>query len=427
MRVLHSSDWHLGRQLDGRSRLDEQAAVLDEISAIARDGAADLVIVAGDVFDTVNPPAEAELLFYDTLARLSEGGRRAVLLIAGNHDNPERLTSAAPLARRSGIALVGRPGRSTLSAGDGQAAVRWAALAPGVLELTLGARRERAVIVTVPYPSEARLGEALADVLVETEVRDAYSERVAALFAEGARHFDRDSVHLATSHLFVRGGLESESERPIQVGGAYTVEPLALPASAHYVALGHLHRAQAVAGAANARYSGSPLAYSFSEAGQAKAVFLVEAGAGDPSVRVEEVALGSGRPLVRWQAHGGLQEAATWAEGGRDPEAWIDLEIHLREPLAGEDIQRLRRARPRIVQIRPIVDRPGELPAPAERSGMAIDELFRIFYERFAGAPVKDETLRLFLDLVATEEETGAPPGAEAEAAASLAEREEGT
>jgi exonuclease SbcD len=426
MRVLHSSDWHLGRQLEGRARLDEQAQVLDEIYTIARDGRADLVIVAGDVFDTVNPGADAELLFYDTLARLSDGGRRAVLLIAGNHDNPERLTSAAPLATRSGIAMAGRPGRPIVLASARDAQVTWSALAPGVLELTLTPTGERAVIVALPYPSEARLGEALREVLGEEELRSAYSDRVAALFEAGARHFDAGSVHLATSHLFVRGGFESDSERPIQVGGAYTVDPPALPAQAHYVALGHLHRAQAVTGAVNARYSGSPLAYSFSEAGQSKAVFLVETVPGTPKARVEEVALTSGRPLVRWQAWDGYGQALAWAEGGRDPGAWIDLELHVREPLGMEEIQRLRHARPHLVQIRPVIDVPGDLPAPALRSRMAADELFRAFYERLRGVPPRQETLRLFLDLVAAETDADVAVQAQAEAAAALADEEAG-
>jgi exonuclease SbcD len=210
------------------------------------------------------------------------------------------------------------------------------------------------------------------------------------------------------------------------VGGAYTVDPSALPATAHYVALGHLHRAQTVAGAVNARYSGSPLAYSFSEAGQTKAVFLVEVAPGMQDARVEEVPLGSGRPLVRWQAWEGFGQALAWAEEGRDPTAWIDLEVHLREPLGMEEIQRLRQTRPHIVQIRPVVDAPGDVPSPALRSRMAADELFRAFYERVRGAPPRDETLRLFLELVAAEEGLDVGLQAQAEAAAAGEDEETG-
>ena len=114
LRVLHTADWHLGRTLEGRGRLDEQAAVLEEICELAEAEAADLVLIAGDVYDSVNPPAAAEELFYGTLERLSAAGRRAVVAIAGNHDSPDRLCAARSLAGRHGIALVGLPGEPTV-------------------------------------------------------------------------------------------------------------------------------------------------------------------------------------------------------------------------------------------------------------------------------------------------------------------------
>ncbi len=109
MRILHTSDWHLGRTLEGRSRLEEQVMFIDELCGIVEAEAVDLVLIAGDVFDTVNPPAAAEELFYDALNRLADGGKRGIVVIAGNHDNPERLCAASPLAERNGIILYGLP------------------------------------------------------------------------------------------------------------------------------------------------------------------------------------------------------------------------------------------------------------------------------------------------------------------------------
>ena len=103
MRILHTSDWHLGKTLERQSRQSEQEMVMEEIVEIAEEESCDLVLVAGDVFDTATPPAWAEALFYETVKALSAGGKRAVVVIAGNHDQPERLTAARPLAERMGI------------------------------------------------------------------------------------------------------------------------------------------------------------------------------------------------------------------------------------------------------------------------------------------------------------------------------------
>ncbi|NLV35072.1 MAG: exonuclease subunit SbcD, partial [Clostridiaceae bacterium] len=109
MRILHTSDWHLGRNLEQISRIDEQRQFIDFLSETAQEQEIDLVLVAGDIYDTYNPSAAAEELFYDAIDRLNDGGKRAVLVIAGNHDNPERLCAASPLASRRGIILLGYP------------------------------------------------------------------------------------------------------------------------------------------------------------------------------------------------------------------------------------------------------------------------------------------------------------------------------
>src|SRR5687767_13141661 len=109
VRILHTADWHLGRSLEGRSRQAEQEAFLEELTCIVRSEEIDIVLVAGDIYDSVNPPSAAEKLFYDGLSRLADGGARHVAVIAGNHDSPERLAAAAPLADRHHICLWGLP------------------------------------------------------------------------------------------------------------------------------------------------------------------------------------------------------------------------------------------------------------------------------------------------------------------------------
>ncbi|AIQ48786.1 nuclease SbcCD subunit D [Paenibacillus sp. FSL R7-0273] len=384
MRILHTGDWHLGRTLEGRSRQKEQEQFIDELVDIADSEQADLILMAGDVYDSVNPPAAAEQLFYDAAARLTAGGRPLVV-ISGNHDQPERVASVSPLVRRQGITLVGMPTSEPVT----------------VHAVRTG---EIAKIAALPYPSEARLGELLAGESGEDELRLAYSARVGRLMQLLGREFTPQTVNLAMSHIYVLGGVESDSERPIQVGGAYTVDPSALSCGAQYTALGHLHRAQRVKGDGMIRYSGSPLAYSFSEAGQAKSVTMVDAApGGEPEFK--EIYLSCGRPLVNWKSSGGLEEIYSWLEEGRDANAFIDLELRLTEAMSLNDIQRLRKAREGIIHIRPVYPQMELELEQSARSRMPVQELFRKFYQRQTGGAEPDDGLvRLFLELAEEED-----------------------
>lgn len=394
MRILHTADWHLGRTLEGRDRLPEQAAFVDEISRIVRDERIDLVLIAGDVFDTVNPPAAAEELYYDALARFSEGGRRPIVVIAGNHDSPDRLVAPSPLATKHGIYLFGLPAQTGMK--------------PITVEVPDSG--EVAVIAALPYPSEARLNELLVEEADDVALQKAYSDRVKAAFAAMSQGFRADAVCIAMSHLFVAGGEESDSERPIQLGSASTVHSDALPAGAQYIALGHLHRPQTIPSApAPTRYSGSPLAYSFSEAGQAKSVVLIDVQPGKPAT-IEEIYLSAGKPLVRWKATEGPAQVEAWCAAGRDANAWVELELYLSAPLTGDQIRRLRRLHPGIVTIRPVfgIDEAAAAAAPEqERSKMPADELFRRFYARQFGKEPDDELVRLFVHLLEDDPEHG--------------------
>ncbi len=256
MRILHTSDWHLGRTLEGRDRLPEQAQFIDQLCDVAAAEDVHLVLVAGDIFDTSNPPARAEELYFDALERLSAGGKRAVVVIAGNHDSPDRIRAANPLAVRHGISLVGCPG-DDLGPGGPDGGARRVRTGPGWMEIAHPAWAESAFVVTLAYPSEARLNEVLAPSLEEGKMQLAYSERVARLVQNGLASAGNAGVRLVVGHLFTNGGWESESERQIQLGGAFGVVPQAFANGADYIALGHLHRPQEVSiSGALCRYSG---------------------------------------------------------------------------------------------------------------------------------------------------------------------------
>ncbi|WP_453990539.1 exonuclease SbcCD subunit D [Bacillus nitroreducens] len=386
MRILHTADWHLGRSLEGRSRLTEQAQFLDELVKIVEEEKIDVVLMAGDAFDTVNPPAAAEQLFYESISRLSNGGNRPVSIIAGNHDNPDRLSAASPLAQGQGIQLLGLP---TMD----------------VQTIYVPTTNETLKLAALPYPSESRLAEVLSDSHEELLLRDKYDQRIQGIFQEMSKSFTPETINMAMSHIYVTGGSSTDSERPIEVGGAYTVAATSLPEAAQYVALGHLHRPQMVSRANTvARYSGSPLAYSFSEAGYAKSVTILDAKPGQ-EIEMSEVFLSSGKPLVRWKAKDGLAQVYEWLDEGKDVNAWIDLEIHVKNALSIEEIHRLRKHHSGLIHIRPIFeDLEKEKAARTSTTNTPIDELFVRFYEKqTGGAQPEPELTKLFLELISDE------------------------
>lgn len=382
MRVLHTADWHLGRTLEGRSRIEEQAQFLDELAEIVESENIDAVLMAGDAFDTVNPPAAAEQLFYESISRLSDKGKRPVIVIAGNHDNPDRLAAAAPLADNQSIKLLGLP---TME----------------VQNIWVPSSGETLQIAALAYPSESRLAEVLSESNDELSLRQKYDERIQGIFGQMESQFTSGAVHMAMSHIYVAGSSSSDSERPIEVGGAYTVAAESLPASAQYVALGHLHRPQNIKRAKTAaRYSGSPLAYSFSEAGYAKSVSIIDAKPGSPA-SVSEILLSSGKPLVKWKATEGLAQVHAWLDEDKDKDAWVDLEIHLANALSLEEIHRLRKHHSGLIHIRPVFKDLYEENDKKELSSIPIDQLFERFYTKQTGGAVPEpELITLFLELV---------------------------
>lgn len=381
MRILHTADWHLGRTLEGRSRLAEQAQFIDELVKIVEEEKVDAILMAGDAFDTVNPPAAAEQLFYDGLARLSDNGKRPIIVIAGNHDNPDRLSAASPLAGNHSIHLIGYPTTE-------------------VLKVDVPRAQQQMMVAALAYPSEARLLQVLSETHDEVLLRNKYDERIRELFTIMSKQFQSNTVNMAMSHIHVAGGSSTDSERPIEVGGAYTVAATSMPEAAQYVALGHLHRPQNINRASTlTRYSGSPLAYSFSEIGYAKSVTILDAEPNQPVV-MKEVPLTSGRPLVKWKATEGISQVHSWLTEGRDSSAWIDLEIHLTTTLSIEEIHRLRKWHPGFIHIRPIFQQELEV-AATRQANLPIDQLFSQFYEKqTGGAKPEPELIKLFLELV---------------------------
>ncbi|WP_026700867.1 exonuclease SbcCD subunit D [Salibacterium aidingense] len=386
MRIIHTADWHLGRTLEGRSRFPEHIAFFDELERIIQEEEADVLVMAGDVFDSVNPPADAESLFYESMVKINSRCRIPIVLIAGNHDHPERLAAPSQLAEAHDIYILGYPQTSPLF---------------------IPVNGDLLQLAALPYPSESRLQAVFSRSADESAIRNAYNERIKSLFHMMTRSFEKQHVRLAMTHVFAAGGTASESERPIEVGGAYSLTGEAFPENVQYTALGHLHRPQAVHhGDRTIRYAGSPLAFSFSEAGYAKSVTLLDITPEQEQPVIREIPLSCGKPLVRWEAEHGMNQVKQWLEAKRDREAWVELYLHLNETPSMEDIHYLRKHHPGIVHIYPVFPEQETQPAAANRNQLPIDELFQRFYEKqTGGAEPEQELIDRFMELIAEEGE----------------------
>jgi len=285
MRILHTSDWHLGRTFHGASLLDEQAQALDRIVELTSEADIELVVIAGDLYDRAFPPAEAVTLFGEAIVRLRSTGA-TVVAISGNHDSSIRVGVYDGLMTAAGVTIRGDVRRAAepvmVESADGGPPV--AVYPVPYLDPTLAGP----VLAPSPEP-ETEPDAASRRRLRHDEVTRLATDRIRADLAPR-----RDARSIVVAHTFVEGGVTCESERELTVGNIESVGVDAFSGFG-YVALGHLHGAQERDGARVA-YSGTPLPYSFSEEGQTKSVRIVEI-APDATLTVEVVPLGVGRSL----------------------------------------------------------------------------------------------------------------------------------
>lgn len=382
MNILHTSDWHIGKRLMDRERLPEQIEALHELTRICEEKDVSVVLVAGDVFDTYLPSAEAEETFFHAVKELA-GKTRAVVVIPGNHDDGVRLAAAAPIAEEHGVYLFGSLGGHFSLGGDRPVK----AVASGENHLILEDRKgEKLYINALPYPNEARLKE--------EKTEETYAQKIARWISCGEAAFPGGMPHILLSHLFVLGGKTSESERDIDLGGARAVS-LSLFERFDYVALGHLHKPQRMK---NICYSGSLLAYSFDEAGTQKSVAILETQ-GETVRSKELVPIRSGKPLVRLECTGADQAESLLA---RYPGAFIELTLHLKTPLTSEETRRLRAANEGLVSLIARVEG-SKAAAFQSRSKLSAEELFTQYYKSIYDADPEDELKRAFLELLEEE------------------------
>lgn len=312
VKIVHTSDWHVGRRWKGIQRLDELEAVLDHLAGYIEKNAVDLVLHSGDVFESRNPPAEAEQLVNRFLVRVGRSGART-LIVAGNHDDPLRLDARSLLTEFVGVQIVGRP-RTAFWGGT------------RTIETRGG---EKAVVAALPFASPGAWVSALDVAGDETHARRQYARLFELAVKDLCGGFRKDAVNILLAHTHIEGALFGESERRVHIGEDWAGSPQALPRNASYIALGHLHKPQRVDVPVPAYYAGSLLQMDFGEAGEQKGFVVIDASPGKPVRRadIEHIPYEGGLPLVDLRAPlAELEETADLYRTG-----WLRVTVPLTE------------------------------------------------------------------------------------------------
>lgn len=382
MRFLHTADWHVGKKLGRISRMAEYEAVIDEMVQIARAEKVDAVLVAGDLWDRPLPPLDSIRLVVDGLIRLADAAGR-VVAIPGNHDSPALFEVLAGLLEPRGVTLIPR----IRPPSDG-----------GMVEVVSRDGSEKACVAGLPFLHEALV---IADLMKRSErwyeadnakgllAADRYADKMSGLSAALCGGFTPGGIGILMAHYFVDGAELGGGERKIHLGNQYAATAQAVPPGASYVALGHIHKSQAIPGsAAPARYAGSPLQLDFSERTHNKEVAVVEVTEGSPA-KLHLVPLSSGRKLVR--VTGEMESLRRRVDELGD--AYLDVRVKTSGPVFGLSEQ-VRQFLPNAVMVQAVYDRlPVEQIMGSQSADGAIATTYATYHAVQHGVDAPEELL----------------------------------
>lgn len=364
VKILHTSDWHVGRRIRGRDRSDEHRAVLGELIEIAETAGVDLTLVAGDLFDTSSPTPVSEEIVWRTLLDLAEVSPVAV--VAGNHDSPARLDAVAPLLEMGRVRVVGSPRPPGGS---------------GVMVFeSIGVK-----LALLPFVSQRGIVKA-EDIMASDpdQHAGAFEDRLRRIIERLTEDMTTETVNVLMSHLTVYGAVAGGGERQAHIFG-YAIPTSLFPGHLSYVALGHLHRQQKMPHSSAVWYSGSPLQLDFGEVGDQKGALLVEAAPGLPA-KVTAVPLLEGRRLET--VRGTLEEVLTRADEVAGAYVKVELLERARVGLADE----VRVVIPDAVEV--VLESPDRVQRPTEsRQGLKPSEAFHSYLADSGAEDPKMESL----------------------------------
>jgi len=382
MRFLHTADWHIGRQIRGRSRASEFEAVLTEIKDIAVSENIDVVLVAGDIWDTNSPSPDSDRILFSALREFIAHNIE-VVLIAGNHDSAHKLDAIGRLSELLNVHT--------------QAYVR-PYDAGGIIRINRD--NVQAEIAAIPWVPDGKALNAIEVLSDAQKTLSMYQDAVETVYSNVVQGYTSGSVHVLVGHVFVDGALLADidgSERRLHIDVAYGIDKDRLPSSPQYLALGHIHHPQEILGTPNgsAAYAGSILQLDFGERGQQKIVRIVDLIPNRPPVEQKIIPLTSGKPLI--ELRGTPEQVLAESEQHKNAYVRAVLDVDVPEPGIA---QKMRDNAPGIVDIRLDYDRLEENFSAVSLQDLKPEELFVRYYQEQHGTIPSDDLLVLFREIL---------------------------
>lgn len=396
MKILHTSDWHLGKRLEGSKRIEEQKKFVDTLEKIVNEENPQLILIAGDIFDTPAPSSEAEKLFFDAMKKISNFGKRAIVIIPGNHDSAERLVASKNLAKEFGIIIYEKPFEEKELGKYGEFEIERAT--QGGALLNIGG--ERVYIYSLPYMSEAILNDEYRNLFEESDEDLPYTEKIGRVLKYGVSQLE-NIPKVVMAHLFIMGSIGDGDERGVELGGSKGVDLNDLP-DVDYIALGHIHKPVKYS-KKRACYSGSPIEYRVTENRYKKKVIIAELK-GKLQTDIREIELENYKPIKRYEVIG-VEEAINLSKELMKVEEWVYLKVETDRYLSGAEIREIKKNK-NIVELS-IAYQNGEENQEVnyfENGEINIKDSFIEYYKKFDGIEPSEETIDLFMELLGGEE-----------------------
>lgn len=377
MKIVHTADWHIGKTLRGRHRTQEYREILDELKDFLSQENVDILLIAGDVFDSFTPSAISESLVYNFLHDVSRMDI-ATVVVAGNHDSGLRFDAISNLMAIAGVTMVGffatESVKTRAITAKGKSKVR---------------------VVPVPFVPE-RAFVRPEDLASDTAART-YSREMGNILRDIAKEFTKTTLNIVVGHMLMHGASPGGGERRLYLGDNYAVYPDEIPAKIDYLALGHVHRYQQIPAPAPVYYSGSPLQLDFGECQTAKGFIFLETEPGAACVP-KFVPFKSGKPLL--ELSGNLEEITTLLEANPDLSE-AHLKITLNADITDIDAPyQIKKNYPNAVEIRRQQTAPTVDPLPKGEDWLP--NLYRQYYQKQYGGNVPPEIMREFQQLYQT-------------------------
>ncbi len=392
LKIIHTSDWHIGKQLNGFSRIEEQKKFIDDFINIVEEKGIDIVVIAGDVYDVATPSIEAEHLFFSAMERITRNGKTIVVVSAGNHDSSDRLIASKVWGAKLGVVITGTINDFVIDSEIGDFKI--INVEDGVFSIEKNG--DKATFINLAYPSETRLKHKIES-NEEKDYSEQYRDLIGDIIEQKSEHFNDDSFNILIGHFLMFGGKISDSEKEINIGGLDSLNSCVLTEKADYIALGHLHKKQKISGHKNCYYSGSPLQYSKTEYDSKKYIAIIDTK-NKEDFEPEFVELKIHKPIEFINTND-IQNTIDYISTQENKWYYIQVE---QSAIQTSDIQALRNSSDSILEIIPVmkIDKIQESAYYSNKEEKSMLENFKDYYKFVKNEEPSRDVIKVFLDIV---------------------------